>query len=153
MRKTVLASLAAVMVVSGCATVRESRFNPFNWFGRSQQERAVAQAAATVDGGRTPVDQVTELVVEPTVGGAIIRAKGVPATQGWYKAELIREETDKPEQLVYRFVVKRPQGDPRAGTPMSREITVATFVTTQGLEGIRTITVTGTQNARSTRRR
>ena len=153
MRKAVLAGLAAVMVVGGCATVRESRLNPFNWFGRSQEQRAVAQAAAQIDGGRVQVDQVTELAIEPTVGGAIIRAKGVPATQGWYMAELIREDGQKPEELVFRFVVKRPQGDTRTGTPASREITVAEFVTTQQLEAIRTITVTGAQNARSTRRR
>lgn len=41
MRKAVLAGLAAVMVVTGCASVRDSRLNPFNWFGRSKEERAV----------------------------------------------------------------------------------------------------------------
>jgi hypothetical protein len=153
MRKAVLAGLAAAMVVTGCASVRDSRFNPFNWFGRSQEQRAVAQAAAQVDGGRVQVDQVTELFVEPTSGGAIVRAKGLPPTQGWYKAELIREETDKEGEAVFRFVVKQPQGAPRVGAPVSREITVATFLTDFQLEGIRQITVTGARNARSTRRR
>jgi hypothetical protein len=153
MRKAVLAGLAAVMVVTGCATVRESRLNPFNWFGRSQEQRAVAQAAALVDGGRVQVDQVTALTVEPTTGGAIVRAVGVPETQGWYKAELIREEGAKEGEAVFRFVVKKPQVDTRSGTPMSREITAATFLTNFQLEGIRQITVTGARNARSTRRR
>ena len=153
MRKAVLAGLAAVMVVSGCASVRESRFNPLNWFGRSQEARAVAQAAAAVDGGRVPVDQVIELSVEPTTGGAIVRAKGLPQTQGWYRAELIREEVAKDGEIVFRFVVKKPEGVTPAGTPMSREITAAAFLTDFQLEGVRTITVTGTQNARSTRRR
>lgn len=153
MRKAVLAGLTAAMVVGGCASVRESRFNPLNWFGRSSEARAVAQAAATIDGGRVQVAQVTELFVEPTTGGAIIRAKGVPPTQGWYMAELIREDAANEGEIVYRFVVKQPQGDPRQGTPFSREITVATFVSSFQLEGVRTITVTGAQNARSTRRR
>ena len=153
MRKAVLAGLAAVMVVTGCASVRDSRFNPFNWFGRSKEERAVAQVAATLDGGRVQVAQVTELFVEPTTGGAIVRAKGVPPTQGWYRAELIREETATEGEAVFRFVVKQPQGVAPQGTPFSREVTVATFLNDFALEGIRTITVTGAQNARSTRRR
>lgn len=153
MRKAVLAGLAAVMVVTGCATVRESRLNPFNWFGRSQEQRAVAQAAAQVDGGRVQVDQVIALTVEPATGGAIVRAVGVPETQGWYKAELIREETEKEGEAVFRFVVKKPEGAVLTGTPMSREITAATFLTNFQLESIRTVTVTGAKNARSTRRR
>lgn len=153
MRKAMLAGLAAAMVVTGCASVRESRLNPFNWFGRSTQERAVAQAAAAVDGGRVQVDQVTELFIEPTTGGAIVRAKGVPPTQGWYKAELIRETAANEGELVFRFVVKAPQGEMPQGTPMSREITAATFLNDFTLEGVRSITVTGAQNARSTRRR
>lgn len=153
MRKAMLAGLAAVMVVTGCATVRESRLNPFNWFGRSTQERAVAQAAASVDGGRVQVDQVTELFIEPTTGGAIVRAKGLPPTQGWYKAELIREAPARDGEIVFRFVLKQPQGVMPQGTPMSREVTVATFLTEFQLEGVRSITVTGAQNARSTRRR
>jgi hypothetical protein len=153
MRKAVLAGLAAGMVVTGCASVRDSRLNPFNWFGRSQEERAVAQAAAVVDGGRVQVDQVIALTVEPASGGAIVRAVGVPETQGWYKAELIREETEAEGEAVFRFVVKKPEGVALTGTPMSREITAATFLTTFQLESIRTVTVTGARNARSTRRR
>lgn len=151
MRTSLLAALAAVMVVTGCATVRESRLNPFNWFGRSERTAAVP-AAVVRDGGRIPVAQVTELFVEPATGGAIIRAKGVPATQGWYAAELVRD-TEAPEgELVFRFVLKQPR-EAVQGTPHSREVTVATFVTTQRLESVRTITVTGSENARSTRRR
>lgn len=151
MRKSLLAALAAVMVVSGCATVRESRLNPFNWFGRSERAAAVPAQPAR-DGGRIPVAQVTELFVEPASGGAIIRAKGVPPTQGWYSAELVREDGTREDEMIFRFVLKEPQ-EAVQGTPLSREVTVATFVTTQRLEAIRTITVTGTDNARSIRRR
>lgn len=151
MRRSLLAALAAAMVVTGCATVRESRLNPFNWFGRS--ERAAAVPAAPVrDGGRIPVAQVTELFVEPASGGAIIRAKGVPPTQGWYAAELVPEETANEGELVFRFVLKQPQ-EAVPGTPLSREVTVATFVNTFRLEGVRTITVTGAETARTIRRR
>ncbi len=151
MRRSLLAALAAAMVVTGCATVRESRLNPFNWFGRSERTAAVP-AAAVRDGGRIPVAQVTELFVEPATGGAIIRAKGVPPTQGWYSAELLREETAGEGEIVFRFVLKEPR-EAVPGTPLSREVTVATFVNDFQLDGVRTITVTGTENGRSVRRR
>ena len=89
----------------------------------------------------------------PATGGAIVRAVGVPETQGWYKAELIREDSEKEGEAVFRFVVKKPEGAVLTGTPMSREITAATFLTNFQLESIRTVTVAGAKNARSTRRR
>lgn len=152
MRNGILAALAAVMVVSGCATIGRSRLNPVNWFGRSQAT-AVVTAEPTRDGGRVPVQQVTALFVEPTRGGAIIRATGVPPTQGWYEAQLIAEPRDNPAELVYRFVLKEPAPGTRVGTLVSREVTVATFVSDFRLEEVRRITVTGAQNARTTQRR
>lgn len=151
MRAGILAALAAVMVVSSCAAARQSRLNPFNWFGRSQAVAAVA--APDRDGGRIPVQQVTQLHVEPTRGGAIVRAVGVPPTQGWYQAQLVAEPREKAEEIVYRFVLKEPQPGERVGTPVSREVTVATFISEFRLEGVRSITVTGAENARTTRRR
>ncbi len=150
MRAGVLAAMAAVLLVAGCATVRDSRLNPFNWFGRSAETRALAAAPYE---GRQPVQTVTELHVEPATGGAIIRAKGVPPTQGWFEGELVLEASEDPSQLAYRFVLRRPGGPQRAGSAISREVTVATFVSDFKLEGVRNITVTGADNARSTRRR
>lgn len=141
-----------MLVVGACGGVRESRFNPLNWFGRSQRAQAVA-AAQLPDGGRQQVAEVTELHIERATGGAIIRAKGVPVTQGWYKAELVAEDSENPDHLVYRFVVQEPRPPVRQGTPFSREITAATFVNDFRLEGVRRITVTGAGNARTVNRR
>lgn len=153
MRAGLLAAMAAVMVVSACATVRESRLNPLNWFGRSEAARIEAAPAAVNYGGRIPVADVTELHIEPANGGAIIRAKGVPQTQGWYQGDLVLEPSEREGELSYRFVVQQPEGLQRIGTAVSREVTVATFVSDFRLEGIRQITVAGAQNARTTRRR
>lgn len=154
MRAGVLAAMTAVMVVSACATVRDSRLNPFNWFGRSQVTRVATPATPAVNyGGRVPVTEVTEMHIEPATGGAIIRAKGVPPTQGWYQADLVLEPGEREDELSYRFVLRQPDAGQRVGTPVSREVTVATFVSDFRLEGIRQITVAGAQNARTTRRR
>jgi hypothetical protein len=131
MRKAVLAGLAAMMVVTGCATVRESRLNPFNWFGRSQAERAVAAAEPARDGGRVQVDQVTQLFVEPTTGGAIVRAIGVPPTQGWYLRRTDPRGTDGKARrglCIPLCAEGSRKATRRQGTPMSREVTVATFL-------------------------
>lgn len=150
MRAGVLAAMAAVLLVAGCATVRDSRLNPMNWFGRSTEARALAAAPYE---GRLPVQTVTELHVEPATGGAIIRAKGVPPTQGWFEGELVLEPSQDPAELAYRFVLRRPVEPQRAGSALSREVTVATFVSDFKLEEVRNITVSGADNARSTRRR
>ena len=153
--RTLIAALAAVSVLGACATVRDSRINPLNWFGRSTEARAVASTTvAPAADPRIAIAQVTELVVEPVPGGAIIRATGVPATQGHWDASLVREPAEEgSSELVYRFLVQPPPVPRPAGTPVSRAVTVAVFANDFRLEGIRRITVTGETNARSVNRR
>lgn len=151
MRKPLLAAMAAVMFVGACATVRESRLNPLNWFGRSEASSSVAVQAPRDP--RVMVDQVVTMAVEPTPGGAILRATGLPPTQGWWDGVLVPEPTDRAGELVFRFVLQPPPDARRISTPQSREVTVATYLTDFRLEGIRRITVTGANNARTTARR
>lgn len=155
MRAGMWVALAAVVAVAGCGAARDSRLNPMNWFGSSQSVQAVAGPSGQValDDGLVQVAEVTQLHVEPTKGGAIIRAVGVPATQGWYRAEL-RRETSAEGTLSYSFLLKAPPPEAaRLGTPLSREVTVATFVSDFQLSGVSTVTVTGALNGRSTGRR
>ena len=155
MRSGVMTAMAAVLVLGACSTVRDSRINPLNWFGASEPRAAVVETprgkVVAPDGGRIPVAEVTELHVEQATGGAIIRAKGVPPSQGWYKAQLVQESSADGE-MVFRFVLMQPPAGQRQGTPVSREVTVATFVNDFKLEGVHSITVTGVQSARSLRR-
>ncbi|MCV2864158.1 hypothetical protein [Defluviimonas sp. WL0075] len=158
MRKpaTVLMAIAIALSLAGCAKVRESKLNPFNWFGRSKEAPAQVQetASGVPNDPRLLVAQVTELVVERMPEGAIVRATGLPPTQGWWKAELVAENGGDPVEgvMTYRFVIAPPVGAKPASTPQSREVTAAAFLSNIKLESIRSIVVTGEANSRSSKR-
>lgn len=156
MRSPLFAAFAVVLTVSACATVRESRFNPFNWFGRSQETRMVAADDGRLADGRQLVAEVVELKVEPMPGGAIVRATGRNDTQGWWNGELVEQVSDDadsdPSIVTFQFVVAQPWDQTRVSTPRSRELTVGTFLTKRRLETIRAITVIGARNSRTSRR-
>ncbi len=153
MKRIVTVTLVVTLVVAGCGRIRDSRFNPFNWFGGSQsQSREVsaleAGMVAKVD-PRPLVDQVTVMTVNRTPQGAIIQATGLPPTQGFWDAELVAENDGEPVDgvLTYRFVVSEPQGARRVSTPQSREVTAAAFVTNRKLDDISKIVVQGLRNS------
>lgn len=149
MRLPLLAALTAVMLLTACGGFRDSRLNPRNWFGRSALADIVVVQTADP---RPLVDQVLTMVVEPYPGGAIIRATGLPPTQGFWQAELEPLAVDDNGVLVYEFRVFPPIIDRRPGTQASREITVATSLSDIKLQGITRIVVQGAQNARESRR-
>lgn len=152
MTKPLLAALAVTLTLTACGRVADSRLNPFNWFGRDKSETiAVAPQAATID-GRQLVDQVTELAVDATPNGAIIRAVGVPQIQGFWDAELVRVETQDPSLVVYEFRVVPPFQRRAQGTVGSREIIAAASLSNIALQGVRSISVVGLRNKRSVRR-
>ncbi len=156
MTRPVLAALAALMILSACGNFRTSSLNPFGWFSRSTEEASLITAAEArrVADNRALVAQVTEMAVEPMRGGAIVRAVGLPPTQGWWDAELVPENEFRPVDgvLSFRFVVAGPRPPARAGTPMSREVSAAIYVSDFKLANARQITVTGAGNARTSRR-
>lgn len=152
MRAPLLAVLAATLVLSACSGVRQSRLNPINWFGGSTEQRVAVVTAEEVD-PRPLVAEVTEMAVERMPGGAIVRAKGLPARQGYWDADLVADTAASADGvLVYQFRVAPPAGRTPAGTPPSREVTAGTFLSDQDLLGVRTIVVRGTLNQRSARR-
>ncbi len=151
-----LAALVALMLVGGCTGVRQSALNPFNWFGRSAEApTATAVSVPARQDGRQLVAQVTELAVEPVTGGAIVRAVGLPPSQGWWDAELLPENDFTPVEgeLSFRFAIAPPTQPRPQGTPMSREVSAGIFVSDFKLANTRRITVTGNGNARTTARR
>ncbi len=157
MRVSVLAAMAALVLMAGCGT----RLNPFTWFGGSTAEPAAAPAEAgegPVD-PRPLVDQVAELTVDRVPGGALVTAVGLPPVQGWFEAELVPEAVGIDGRplaengvLSFRFVAVPPPTSRRAGTRASREISAGLFLTDQTLAPVRTITVKGAGNQRSARR-
>lgn len=154
------------MTLTACGAVRDSAFNPFNWFGRSQPETladgptnplipkrgGVFTRRAPAEYAGVPVAVVKELAVERAAGGAIIRVKGVAAQQGPYEVRLIEDKDAKNGTLSYTLKALRTPTR-LVGPETSREVVAAKFVTDGDLAGIRTIRVKGAQNARSTSRR
>jgi hypothetical protein len=151
MRLPLIAALLAATVLTACGGFRDSRLNPMNWFGRSQPAEQVQAAAAPTD-PRALADQVLTMTVEPYPGGAIVRATGLPPTQGYWEAELVARPLDENGVLVLDFRVFPPTGAAGIVNQQSREITVAYNLSDIKLQGISEIVVQGGGNARSSRR-
>lgn len=152
MRLPLTLALVALTVLGGCAAVRDSRINPFNWFGASQREERLALKGAVRPDARPLVAEVVSMEVEPYPGGAIVRATGLPPSQGWWDAELVARPLDEDGVLVYDFRVFPPVNGTPAGLPRTREVTVATNITAFRLQSVTGIVVQGSSNARSSRR-
>ncbi|MGJ8627821.1 MAG: hypothetical protein ACSHXB_12755 [Sulfitobacter sp.] len=173
MRKTLSILLVSTITLTACGAVRESRINPFNWFGQSRSEAIQSpkntnplipeksggifsslRAQDAVYAG-IPYEQVTNLTIERVPGGAIIRASGLAARQGYYAVQLTPANEDElpvDGVLTYRLEGVRPSVNTPAGTTPTREVIAARRVTDQTLRGVRTIRVEGQQNALVSRR-
>ena len=161
MRHTLTLILCLGLVLTGCARLAESRLNPLNWFGRSapvvattadgQVQPLVPPGQAAAQDTRVVIDQIVDLQIEQTSSGAIVRATGLAATQGFYSAELVLASSAD-GNLVYDFRVMAPEGFEAIGTEASRRITVALELSVAELAGVRSVTVRGAQNAREARR-
>ena len=141
--------------LTGCSTIGESRFNPFNWFGSNQEESLAPLEDSRTNERRPLVREITALVVEQTPGGAIVRVTGLPPEQGWFAPELVSLNIDgEPIDgvLSYSFRAVPPKGPTRVSTRQSRELTAAVFVPELILQRVRVIQVTGALNSRAARR-
>ncbi len=176
MLKPFLTALTLTAALSGCATIRDSAANPFNWFGRGQEEPAPTSTEAVnpllpaqqrkglfqssrerraAESVTTPIDKVTSLQIERVPGGAIIRASGVDARKGTFAAVLVPSgDAELAEDGVLTYTLERrlPAVSPQGGPATPRPVIVARHVTDQTLIGVRTIRVSGAQNALTARR-
>lgn len=152
--------LCTAITLTGCATISQSRLNPLNWFGPStavittapQAVRPLLPEGAQIGprDARGLIDTVTEMRVDSTPFGAIVRATGVAAVQGQYNAQLVPAGFEN-GTLTLAF---RVETSPNAatGTPQSRAITVARAFDFDALAGVRTIVVQAASGARSASR-
>ena len=147
--KPILTAMVVTLILSACST----RLNPLNWFGRDRSETVstVVDPNVTRDGRRF-VSQVTELAVDATPNGAIVRAVGLPATQGYWDAELVRVASQDPSAVIYEFRVVPPFERRRQSTQQSREIIAGAELSNAALRGVRSISVVGAGNRRTVRR-
>lgn len=148
MKTPLLAAMTALLVLGACSTVRESRLNPFGWFGGSQSETPGLMPESSVIDNRALVDQVLNLRVEQVPGGAIIHATGLTRTQGWWDAELVAQNHGRPQagELTYHFRVAAPRSQTRVSTEASRRVTAAQYVPQQVLDQVRRVVVVGAGN-------
>lgn len=146
-----LFAVTLIVALASCGAMKDSKLNPFNWFKRSEPRAMVDVSGDPVD-QRPLVETVTDLVVEPIPGGAIVRARGLPPTQGWWDAELVPKPSDDPGLLVYEFRIMQPPEPQDVNVPRSREVDVAIYVSNIKLEFVSEVVVQGATNARSAHR-
>ena len=155
MRIPLLALMIAALLLPGCARLREARINPFNWFKTSEAATLEPSGGYTnIADNRALVDQVLTLVIDPVPGGALVRATGLPPSQGYWSAALVNDSDGKPVDgtLTYRFVVYPPATPAPISTQASREITAGIYISTINLADVRQISVVGSTNLRTARR-
>lgn len=167
MFKSVSVLLISAMVLTSCGSVRDSAFNPFNWFGRSTSEPVATEGEVNPliprrkasifrkeqdDSYRgSNVGQVSELLVERRPGGAIIRATGVTDYLGPFELKLVKlDDQSDADTLTYALRAYQPRQP--GGGQRARTVTAATWVTDNELAGIREIRVLAERNSRVTRR-
>jgi hypothetical protein len=152
----VLPPLALLMALSACSSGLS--LDPTDWFGPKED---ITLVSVVPEGGfpsdvdpRDAIAQVTELKVEQTSGGVIIRVKGVPPTLGYWEAELVPENGEKPDGgvLTYTFRIAPPLWASAQSSVRAREVYVAQFVSDAKLAGVSRIRVDGGRNTLTARR-
>ena len=146
MKLPIIAVLMLSLMLAGCARIAASRFNPLNWFGAARPTVVTTLYVPPTE-TRPLVAQVTELKVEPYPGGALVRATGLPATLGYWQAELVAQPVDDQGRLVFEFRLYAPLDAGGFATPFARQITVAASVSAITLQGVRSVVVQGAGNA------
>lgn len=163
MPRRLILCLGLFLALAGCQRLAASQLNPFNWFGPSTSLPALGQqgelrplipegarVAGPID-ARVLVTEVTDLRIDRTADGALVVARGLAATQGFYNAQLVRTDlTDG--VLTYEFRVAPPPAPAAQGSPASRSIDVATRLNANDLAAVRTVRVIGATNIRTTSR-
>lgn len=146
--------MALPLLVASCG-ISETRMNPFNWFGGGATTSAEPVQVVERADPRPLVAEITQLVIERTPGGAIVRVTGLPPTQGWHGAALVNVNPDgAPFDGVMSYSLRAvpPETATRVSTRQSRELTTAVFISDSTLASVRVIQVTGSQNSRIARR-
>jgi hypothetical protein len=147
--------LIAMLTGLGACGGGLSDLNPLKWFRGSDEVAIVPEGGFLEDlDGRILVSQVTSMKVEKVNGGALIRVTGLPPRQGYWDAELVAQNDEKPEDgvLTYHFRIAEPWGATNAGTSYARTVHVAHFVSDFKLRDVRRIQVVAENNSRVARR-
>ncbi len=141
-------SLGVALVLAGCGT----NFTLRNTNGLVALHPAEGYAKA--EDPRELVEKLVALRVERTASGVIVHASGMPARQGYWEAELVpSDEKDHADGVAhYDFRVFSSAPGTRTGTPHSRKIHVAAFLSNAELAKVRRIRVQAATNSMVARR-
>lgn len=161
MLRATLLGTAVLLTLSGCARIADSRLNPLNWFGNSREVAVTptgevrplvpeSRRVQVVD-ARPLVQSVVSLSVDRAPTGAVVRATGVAATQGFFNAELVFAGISG-GVLTLEFRAQAPSGFEAQGTARSRQISAAYSIDSTTLAAIRTVRVQAATNARTSGR-
>ncbi len=138
---------STTLFLAGCG---ESSLNPFNWFGDEEEVETVEDITVTTRStDRRPLmPVVSSVILEDTPGGVIVRATGLPPTQGWFEADLVSNTRGEPVNgiLTYEFRAIPPAEQQAVSTIQSREVIVGRFVSDIRLAQTREIRVVGETN-------
>lgn len=154
-------------VESGTVTTADGRVEEINpLIGEDKQSQLVAANRSSLQKSGilrrrnkespylgTRVDQVTELVVEPTSTGAIVRVSGLSGRQGAFDVRLLPIDEDQPQDgvMTYELLALQPVNTPQ-GPARTRQLQAAAPLSSAELDEIRTIRVIARRNVRTTRR-
>ena len=149
-------SAAAISVLGGCGNFGFGNFS----LGNNSELVALHPKDGYAEDRewRESVAQVTALRIERTASGAILHAQGLPPRQGYWDAELVAEngaDSDADAETgvkTYVFRIAPSVPGTRSGPARSREVHVATFLSTAALDEITRIRVVGTNNSMIVRR-
>ena len=146
--------LISATLTAGCGAVRNSRLNPFNWFGGATSRPVATQTAVGTNPllpqrtraglfsretqevyAAPPIAVIDELLIERRPGGAVIRTTGIAERAGPFDVRLVAEEQADPAALVMTLrALQRP--GPRNTGPDARKVTAARWITDNELIGI-----------------
>ncbi|MFW2587030.1 hypothetical protein [Sagittula sp. SSi028] len=168
MQKPISVLVLSAVILSGCGAVRDSRANPFNWFGNSApaadrvegasgnslippQRRSIFRASQDDAYAGSDVEAVTGLFIEPRPGGTLVRARGQTRYQGAHEVRLVQTSPAGSDVLTFAL---QAVDEPRlgGGSATARTVNAAVWVTNNELAGVSTIRVTGRSNAQTARR-
>lgn len=171
MRRLTTLLVISTLVLSACSGWRDSRVNPSNWFGKSRSAPSPQATAASTNPllpervgifrrdkrevyEGTLLDEVTDVVIERTSTGGIVRVTGMSRLQGAHDVRLTSENDGKPVDGVLTFSLKALQPEDQGiGTRAGRTVRVGRYVSSHVLERTSTIRIVADRNVRTTRRR
>lgn len=145
------AALVALLCLTACSNWGNSAVNPSNWFSGAQADATVPVATELPGDPRPLVDRLLSMQIENHSTGVIVRATGLPPTQGYWNAELVAQPVDENGKLVLDFRLIAPAPGAPVVNQRSREITVGYDVTAFQLQSISSIEVRSASNSMTKR--